>query len=88
MTGIGPVPVTVPRIRDRKPGADEKITFTPSILPRYLRKAKSVEEAAPVALPERPVFGRFQRGAGGAAGAERQGLVGHDDHAAESGLVV
>ena len=46
MTGIGPVPVTVPRIRDRKPGAD-KITFTPSILPRYLRKAKSVEEVLP-----------------------------------------
>src|SRR5690606_38188872 len=43
MTGIGPVPVKVPRVRDRKPGED-KITFTPSILPRYLRKAKSVEE--------------------------------------------
>jgi len=41
MTGIGPV--QVPRVRDRKPGED-KITFTPSILPRYLRKAKSVEE--------------------------------------------
>ena len=56
MTGIGPVPVTVPRIRDRKPGAD-KITFTPSILPRYLRKAKVGRGGAPVALPERPVLG-------------------------------
>jgi len=46
MTGIGPVPVKVPRVRDRKPGAN-KITFTPSILPRYLRKAKSVEELLP-----------------------------------------
>ena len=46
MTGIGPVPVKVPRVRDRKPG-DDKITFTPSILPRYLRKAKSVEELLP-----------------------------------------
>ena len=34
MTGIGPVPVKVPRVRDRKPGED-KISFTPSILPRY-----------------------------------------------------
>jgi len=34
MTGIGPVPVKAPRVRDR--GAyDDKITFTPSILPRY-----------------------------------------------------
>mgnify|MGYP002716762288 CR=1 FL=1 len=46
MTGIGPVPVRVPRVRDRKPG-EEKISFTPSILPRYLRKAKSVEELLP-----------------------------------------
>ncbi|MTH79472.1 IS256 family transposase [Paracoccus aestuariivivens] len=46
MTGIGPVPVKVPRVRDRKPGED-KISFTPSILPRYLRKAKSVEELLP-----------------------------------------
>ena len=46
LTGVGPVPVKVPRIRDRKSGED-KITFTPSILPRYLRKAKSVEELLP-----------------------------------------
>lgn len=46
LTGIGPVTVKVPRVRDR--GADEdKITFTPSILPRYLRKARSVEELLP-----------------------------------------
>jgi transposase-like protein len=46
MTGIGPVSVRVPRVQDRGAG-DDKITFTPSILPRYLRKAKSVEELLP-----------------------------------------
>jgi putative transposase len=46
LTGVGPVPVKVPRVRDRSTGTD-KITFTPSILPRYLRKAKSVEELLP-----------------------------------------
>jgi len=46
MTGIGPVSVRVPRVRDRGVG-DDKITFTPSILPRYLRKAKSIEELLP-----------------------------------------
>ncbi len=46
MTGIGPVPVKVPRVRDR--GADEdNVTFRPSILPKYLRKAKSIEELLP-----------------------------------------
>ncbi|MGD9295396.1 MAG: transposase [Roseobacter sp.] len=46
MTGIGPVPVKVPRVRDRGAGED-KISFTPSILPRYLRKARSIEELLP-----------------------------------------
>jgi len=34
------------RDHDRKPCAD-RITLAPSILPRYLRKAKSVEELLP-----------------------------------------
>lgn len=46
MTGIGPVSVKVPRVRDRSVGED-KIIFTPSILPRYLRKAKTVEDLLP-----------------------------------------
>jgi transposase-like protein len=46
MTGIGPVPVKVPRVRDRAVGA-EKVRFTSSILPPYLRKAKSVEDLLP-----------------------------------------
>jgi len=46
LTGIGAVTVKVPRLRDRGTGED-RITFTPSFLPRYLRKAKSVEELLP-----------------------------------------
>ena len=46
MTGIGAVPVQVPRVRDRSKVA-EKVKFTSSILPPYLRKAKSVEELLP-----------------------------------------
>jgi len=46
MTGIGPVVVKVPRVRDR--GTDvESIRFTSKLLPPYLRKAKSVEELLP-----------------------------------------
>jgi putative transposase len=46
MTGIGPVPVKVPRVRDRgKVG--EKIKFTSTLLPPYLRRARSVEELLP-----------------------------------------
>ena len=46
MTAIGPVSVKVPRVRDRKCGAD-RISFTPGILPRYLRKAKAIEDLLP-----------------------------------------
>jgi transposase-like protein len=46
ITGIGAVPVRVPRARDR--GDDvEKVRFTSKILPPYLRKAKSIEELLP-----------------------------------------
>lgn len=46
MTGNGPVPVKVPRIRDRD-NCVEKIRFTSSILPPYLRNAKFIEELLP-----------------------------------------
>ena len=42
-TGIGAVRVQAPRVRDRSGG----IRFTSSILPRYLRRTKSVEELLP-----------------------------------------
>ena len=47
-TGIGPVAVRCPRVRDRG-GAGEagKIRFTSAILPPYLRRAKSIEERLP-----------------------------------------
>ena len=35
LTGVGPVAVKVPRVRDRGDGG-KRITFVPSILPRYL----------------------------------------------------
>ncbi len=86
LTGIGPVAVKVPRVRDRKPGMD-KITFTPSIVPRYLRKAKSVEELLPW-LYLKGVSAGDSGEAPRPAGAGRQGPVGQDDLAAEGGLVV
>ena len=45
-TGIGPVDVKQPRVRDRRP-ADQRETFTSAILPPYLRKTKSLEGLIP-----------------------------------------
>jgi putative transposase len=48
-TGIGAVPVRQPRVRDRGAGArgSEPIRFTSAILPRYLRRTRSLEEFLP-----------------------------------------
>ena len=45
-TGIGAVPVKVPRVRDRAPEGG-RLRFTSTILPPYLRRAKSIEELLP-----------------------------------------
>jgi putative transposase len=45
-TGIGAVPVKVPRVRDRAP-AGAPLRFSSTILPPYLRRAKSIEELLP-----------------------------------------
>lgn len=46
LTGLGPIPVRPPRVRDRRP-ADQAEKFTSRILPPYLRKAKAVEDLLP-----------------------------------------
>lgn len=46
VTGIGPVPVEMPRVRDRRDPA-EREHFSSKILPPYLRKTRSVEELVP-----------------------------------------
>jgi len=48
MTGIGPVEVSVPRVRDRLGGADDRIRFSSAILPPYARRSKSLEVLIPI----------------------------------------
>jgi transposase-like protein len=45
-TGVGPIEVQQPRVRDRRP-AGQAESFTSKILPPYLRKTKSIEELIP-----------------------------------------
>jgi putative transposase len=47
MTGIGPVTVRGPRVRDRGAAA-ERIRFWSAILPRYARRTKSLEVLIPI----------------------------------------
>ena len=73
MTGVGSVPVKVPRLRDRAAGA-EKIRFTSAILPPYLRKAKSVEELLPWLYLKGISSGDFQEALAALLGPNAAGL--------------
>ena len=46
LTGIGPVEVKQPRVRDRRP-AEQREAFSSAILPPYPRKTKSLEDLIP-----------------------------------------
>lgn len=43
LTGLGPIEVKQPRVHDRRP-AEERETFSPAVLPPYLRRTKSLDE--------------------------------------------
>jgi hypothetical protein len=50
-TGIGPIVVRRPKVRDRGPDGSARIRFTSAVLPAYLRRTKNVEELLPPPPP-------------------------------------
>jgi putative transposase len=48
MTGIGQVAVRQPRVRDRAASEEARIHFTPTLLPPYARRSKSLDVLLPV----------------------------------------
>jgi transposase-like protein len=74
MTGIGPVAVRQPRVRDRA-GADcERIRFSPNILPRYARRTKSLEALIPILYLKGISTGDFEEALSALVGADAPGL--------------
>jgi len=71
MTGLGPVSVQVPKVRDRS-GAG--IKFTSAILPPYLRRAQSVEEVLPWLYLKGISTGDMQEALEALLGPEAKGL--------------
>ena len=47
LTGAGKVNVKQGRVRDNWEDPDERVTFTPSVLPARLRRTKAIEELMP-----------------------------------------
>lgn len=72
-TGIGPVPVKAPRVRDRTAGT-QKIRFTSSILPKYLRKTKRLEALIPWLYLKGVSTGDFAEALAALVGPDAPGL--------------
>jgi putative transposase len=76
MTGIGPVAVRQPRVRDREAGADdpERIRFTPTILPPYARRSKSLDTLLPILYLKGVSTGAFEEALAALHGRDAPGL--------------
>ena len=93
MTGIGPVGVRQPRVRDREAAADDprRVRFTPAILPPYARRSKSIETLLPILYLKGISTGDLSDALAALLGREAAGLsattigrlkdVWQDDHA-------
>jgi putative transposase len=73
LSGLGPVEVRQPRVRDRRP-AGQRETFTSAILPPYLRKTRSIEELVPWLYLKGVSTGDFGEALGALLGPNAPGL--------------
>jgi transposase-like protein len=74
MTGIGPVAVRQPRVRDREATGGERIRFSPTILPPYARRTKSLEVLIPVLYLKGVSTGDFEEALAALLGKDAGGL--------------
>ena len=74
MTGIGPVAVRQPRVRDREGTDGDRIRFSPSILPPYARRSKSLEVLIPILYLKGISTGDFEEVLAALVGREAPGL--------------
>ena len=75
MTGIGPVGVRQPRVRDRGAADDAgRIRFTPAILPPYARRSRSLEVLIPILYLKGISTGDFEEVLAALLGKDAPGL--------------
>ena len=74
MTGIGPVAVRCPRVRDRVGNGSERIRFSSAILPPYARRSKSLEVLIPILYLKGVSTGDFEEALVALLGKDAGGL--------------
>ena len=73
-TGIGPLEVRRPRVRDRGAAGDARIRFTSAVLPAYLRRTRNVEELLPWLYLKGVSTGQFEEALTALLGPNAPGL--------------
>jgi transposase-like protein len=74
LTGAGPLEIVQPRVRDKSPERAERVCFSSSILPAYLRKSTSIEELIPWLYLKGISTGDFSEALQALVGPEAKGL--------------
>ena len=74
MTGIGPVAVCAPRVRDRTGLGADRIRFSSALLPPYARRSKSLEVLIPVLYLKGISTGDFAEALAALLGPDAGGL--------------
>jgi transposase-like protein len=74
MTGIGPVAVRCPRVRDRGGEGSGRIRFSSAILPPYARRSKSLEVLIPILYLKGVSTGGFEEALAALLGKDAGGL--------------
>jgi len=74
VTGIGPVAVRCPRVRDRVGEGSERIRFSSTILPPYARRSKSLEVLIPILYLKGISTGDFEEALAALLGKDAGGL--------------
>ncbi|WGJ13304.1 transposase [Methylocapsa sp. D3K7] len=74
MTGIGPVGVRAPRVRDRVGQGEARIRFSSAILPPYARRSKSLEVLIPILYLKGISTGDFEEALAALLGKDAGGL--------------
>jgi putative transposase len=73
-TGIGPIEVRRPRVRDRGNGGSSPIRFSSAILPAYLRRTRNIEELLPWLYLKGVSTGQFAEALAALLGPDAPGL--------------
>ena len=74
MSGAGQLEVRQPRVRDKSPDKENRIEFSPSVLPPYLKRTKAIEELIPWLYLKGVSTGDFSEALQALVGEQARGL--------------